>query len=221
MGTSVGRRRSTSGSFGRTSTPSREGRALTGARRRSSRRPLPSVATRDGGAHVAQESPVSVMSVAAPRSARRRADSPPSVLMTATGPPHLPLVLRGPLLRQIRQLLDAAGMRRDLALTGGWRRRAAAEGSAVLGILLDDEEQADTRGAWWLHDVRWSDAAGEACLLYEAAGVLFDRDPVHHLRGAAPPRSPRAQEAAPLHRRAPTPPGVVDTSWAGGQGRAT
>jgi hypothetical protein len=80
--------------------------------------------------------------------------------MTATGPPHLPLVDRGPLLRQIREHIDAADMRPDLALVGNWRRRVVAQGSAVLDILFEDEEQADARGMWWTHDVRWSDTEG-------------------------------------------------------------
>jgi hypothetical protein len=113
------------------------------------------------------QSPVKVTRVAATRWARRLAGSPPSVLMTATGPPHLPLVDRGPLLRQIREHIDAADMRPDLALVGNWRRRVVAQGSAVLDILFEDEEQADARGMWWTHDVRWSDTEGRTHLLYE------------------------------------------------------
>ena len=61
----------------------------------------------------------SVAKVAA-RWARRLAGALPSVLMTATGPPQLPMVERTSLLRQVRQHLDAAGMSPDLALTGKW-----------------------------------------------------------------------------------------------------
>jgi hypothetical protein len=122
---------------------------------------------------VTHEPPVNVKNVAATRWARRLAGSPPSVLMTATGPPHLCLLERASLLRQIRQHLEAAGLRPDLALAGDWRRRVTAEGSAVLGILVEDEQQADAREAWWVHDVRWSDE-GDTRLLYEADGDGHD-----------------------------------------------
>jgi hypothetical protein len=112
------------------------------------------------------EENVTARRVASARLARRLVHPPGNVLLVASGPLSVLLEGRVSTLQALRAALAAEAMEPAVAIGGVWRQRVVATGDEVLRLLVEDEQAAEARCAWWTHSYVWRDPQRLTFLLY-------------------------------------------------------